>query len=84
MVDAKRFTASAHRIQDVKGVVSQPGQECWCSANNAGYIVAIAADFGDPPGEEHSRVKERVLGSFEGVADTPYQENSGGDLEEGC
>ena len=71
-VDAKRLTASAHRIQDVKCVVSQPGQERWCSANNAGYIIAITADLGDPPGEEHGRVKERVLGFFEGVADTPH------------
>ena len=83
-VDAKRLTASTHRIQDVKSIVSQPGQEGWRSADNAGYIVAITADLSNPPGEQHGRVKEGVLGFFEGVTDTPHQENSGGDLEESC
>lgn len=81
--DHGTLAQDADGVQDVEGVVAQPGQETRLPAGQAESEVRVADDLGHGPGNEHGRVEGQLGEVGERVDDTPDEEEAGRDLHDG-
>jgi hypothetical protein len=80
LVDQEALATNARRVQHVKGVVTQPGDQRRLEAAQAEYEVRVAHDFGDAPGNEHAGVGREGRQRWEDVDDGPNEQQAACDL----